>query len=401
MIHFRFGIIFRLFFLIIISSLSVVVMSNELISKLRRINADIVSATEECENPSNDPNYNNMVTLQSDGSVVFYYNIVNNGTEIMAQLIYHDIGWVSIGFAPNFMGLMIGSEAVIGVPGDLQGTNPGKYRMTDIALSGVTLMEDSSQTLMNASIIQNSSSTTLQFTKLLLEHGEIPISAEGVNTFLWAVGMTNKLGFHANTASFEIDLSKTCTSSSVKLGETLHVVSTAYWKAHGILAGFSWAVLTPLSIMCSWYRDYMKSTWMKLHMLLNIATCICTIIAIAVAIVAKKNQTHFQGPHEMFGILILVFVVLQVLVAIRRPPNVPDKQSHKRKLWEYAHKLVGYLLVIGCLWEVVSGLQLYNARYGATKIVPYIYYGWLIFLAIVIALLSVKYRVSQRSRSVT
>merc|ERR1719203_1193790 len=111
------------------------------------------------------------------------------------------------------------------------------------------------QTLINSNITQNDTTTTLSFTKLLNEDGEIPINPNGINTFTWAVGGINLLGYHIKRSSFKIDLSQICGEPDVIIPTGKQPVSSAYWKAHGILAALSWAIFTPLAIMASWYRD--------------------------------------------------------------------------------------------------------------------------------------------------
>jgi len=63
---------------------------------------------------------------------------------------------------------------------------------------------------MAATIIQDEDSTVLEFTKLLVEEGEIPINGTGSNFFLIAHGTDgNELGYHGTTgrASFSVTLS--------------------------------------------------------------------------------------------------------------------------------------------------------------------------------------------------
>lgn len=87
---------------------------------------------------------------------------------------------------------MPGSQAVIGrldanVP--MGAPNPGKWYL--VYRSAPTIMElMPSQTLIDATIVKNtvSQTTTLTFTKLLIEQGEITINARGNNIFLWARG---------------------------------------------------------------------------------------------------------------------------------------------------------------------------------------------------------------------
>ena len=101
-------------------------------------------------------------------------------------------GWVGFGVSAN--GLMVGSEAIIGLPdtGEVK-----KYNLTQQAVGGVVPMAEDRQTLMDTNITQTSTRTTLTFTKIMYEEGEIPIKPDAMNTFLSAWGSSNTLGFHA------------------------------------------------------------------------------------------------------------------------------------------------------------------------------------------------------------
>ena len=122
-------------------------------------------------------------TPQDSASLTAY------GGVLCVQIVSNQIGW--IGFASSLDGFMPGSEAVIGrldddnLPTGIP--NPGKrYLVTRSPPDELMPL----QTLIGATIVKNitSQTTTLTFTKILIEQGEIPINARGNNTFLWARG---------------------------------------------------------------------------------------------------------------------------------------------------------------------------------------------------------------------
>jgi hypothetical protein len=79
---------------------------------------------------------------------------------------------------------MVGSYAVIALPDQpVSATNPGKYYMRGETVNTVRLMPTAQQTLTDTSITQNSTHTTMKFTKPLAEAGELAISATAQNTF--------------------------------------------------------------------------------------------------------------------------------------------------------------------------------------------------------------------------
>jgi hypothetical protein len=137
---------------------------------------------------SDDPNYAGMVDIGQKIGLTVYYSTVSTdsgATALSIKAVYQGLAWLGIGVNPS--GEMIGGEAVIGQPNAaVSSENPGKYSMSDESASGVVLMGSSSQTLINGSISQDSSAgtTTLMYTKIMEESGELSIDPNGKNTFI-------------------------------------------------------------------------------------------------------------------------------------------------------------------------------------------------------------------------
>lgn len=336
---------------------------------------------EGCSGNSDDPSYTHMIPLEND--LQFYYKL-NDQTSFSAQLIYQGKGYVSWANAPS--GMMVYSEAVIGLPSQpLSNTNPGKYALTSLENDGVNLME--SQTLLYSNITQTEGTTILQFTKLLQEDGELSINPNGINTFTWAVGGMNFMGYHIKRSSFKIDLSKSCESGEenpfIIAVKGPQPVSLSYWKAHGVLAGISWSIFVPFAIMASWYRDLLGGPiWMKLHLYLNVISCFLTTLSFILSVVAisKSGGQHFVNMHQKIGLTMFIFVVVQTINGYFRPPKNPSKQASLRKIWEKTHKVMGWFLLFASIYEVQSGLKLYAVRSG--KDYTLFYWGWVVALVI-------------------
>lgn len=127
---------------------------------------------------------------------------VNEPNTLTMELICEGVTWLGIGFSKD--GLMAGSEAVIGVLGE----GVKKYILDGRWMGGVKPMDDSQQTLVDASInVYRGPITVLKFTKIMNEQGEIDLSS-GDNTFLYAQGQSYFLGQHAHDSrgSFQLDL---------------------------------------------------------------------------------------------------------------------------------------------------------------------------------------------------
>ena len=113
---------------------------------------------------------------------------------------------------------MITSEAVIGLPDD--GT-VRKYMLNGKTVMGVEEMEEDKQTLMDWSLSQENGTTVMSFAKYL-DEDSLGIEL-GLNTFIYAVGSSNDLGWHADRGSFSLELTaeeETSTSSSYSVSST-------------------------------------------------------------------------------------------------------------------------------------------------------------------------------------
>jgi hypothetical protein len=123
---------------------------------------------------------------------------------VTIQMVYEGQGWLGIGRSDN--GKMIGGEAVIGLTETEQGpTNPGKYQMVSEENSGVYLFSDARQTLQDANIVQDDTTTTLMFTKKLFEDGEYSIPSDSASTWIYGVGRDNSFpAEHARYGTFDL-----------------------------------------------------------------------------------------------------------------------------------------------------------------------------------------------------
>ena len=126
--------------------------------------------------------------------------------------------------------------------------------------------------------------------------------------------------------------------------------------------------------------------WMKLHMYLNVACAFFTTssFTIALAAIAKSGGRHFNSPHQNLGLAMFILVIIRTINGHMRPPKGATKQTYKRRGWEYMHKLLGYILFIASIWEVASGLKLYETRSG--KDFRLFFWGWIVALAFVNAI---------------
>jgi len=270
-------------------------------------------------------------------------------------------GWISLGFTDG-NGMMIGAEAVIGLPdtGEVQ-----KYSLSSYENAGIVPMPEAQQTLIDTVVVQEGGSTTMEFTKILNETGEIPI-AIGSNTFIGAFGFNNMFFYHEKRDSFDLDL----VAGAVEVIETR---KRSLWKAHGWCAALAWGFLSPLAIGAAilrvWFPD---GLWLKIHQYLNNSVLVLTILAFAFGVAAIQSETpsggdpkHFDpspSPHRLIGLVAFVLVLFQILGGQYRPNNPAkgEEKSLTRRVWEVSHRFLGIALLAIAWYQIQSGIRIYQ-----------------------------------------
>jgi hypothetical protein len=146
--------------------------------------------TAASQNDTCIPSREQHIQLGNDLTLVTVIDTKN--ATFYARLTYHGLAWLALGISPS--GYMLESEVVIGLP---DANTVSKYHLNSKSPSGIVLMNDSQQTLLNRSITQNGTHTVLEYLKKLDEPDELVIVPDVYNTLIWAVGTSNVLGYHA------------------------------------------------------------------------------------------------------------------------------------------------------------------------------------------------------------
>ena len=352
---------------------------------------------------------------------------------LTAELVYVGQAWLSVGFSPGKK-TMIGSQTVTGWPDqDLSLTNPGKYDMTTETEAGVILMDDSRQTLTNATIFQNDTHTVLKFTKILEEANENPISATGAASLVWAVGLDNSFPMHVQASGFSRQLNQCIVTENGVVtnegGQSQGGVqieadddSRDLWIAHGWTAAVAWAILVPLAIGAAMIRKLLeaaglpKGWWYQLHRGLNAIAAILTIVSFSIAVYIfnkEADPVHFsEDPHHTVGLLIFIITLLQALNGVLRPPlphaDAPIISAHdeeeedkteepkvqaetgkstQRVVWEVGHRILGVGLLAMAWWQVQNGIGLYLERFPMENDLTPVFWGVAIGITVVVLIL--------------
>jgi hypothetical protein len=284
------------------------------------------------------------ISLLKNGGLTMNHVMNPVNETLTVELIYEGEGWLGFGFSTN--GRMVGSSAVIGLPDEPLGpTNPGKYSLAGESVGAVQLVPDEEQTLTDTSITQNSTHTTLRFTKSLVEDGELTINAYDQNTFIYATGIINALSPHSREGAFTMKLSpcgfgtgdnisENGESASDPNGDVTFLESGGstrrLWVWHGVLMAVSWGILVPLAIGSSLLRDTLNlppGVWLTMHMSLNMFAILCMVISFGIAVYATNEKAaagedpkHFTDlKHGTVGLVIFLLAFVQAIIGMARP----------------------------------------------------------------------------------
>jgi hypothetical protein len=335
---------------------------------------------------------------------------------LTAELIWKGESWIALGIGPEGVTTetMVGSHAVIGLPASSD--QPMLYRLTSYDSS--TFEQFDAQSLIDSSILQNTTGTVLQFTIPLEESNRNPISMTDPTLFMWAVGTSNQLGYHSQRGGFT-HLPQTCTiltdegvveTQGTGGGGGTVITNTAkdyrnLWVVHGICAAIAWAILVPFAIGSSLLRQFIGSVcfpqqevlWFAFHRALNVLAILLTIVAFSIAVYIigqNPNARHFDMvSHRKVGLAIFILCLVQALNGILRPhipppaaekpPNHEGEQdeedknetqdeSHSTKkttarlVWEVAHRLLGIAILAMAWWQIQDGIKLFSLRYATS-----------------------------------
>lgn len=314
--------------------------------------------------PDDTPKDDGPITLESGLTL----EITDNGDQTATYVLtYEGEAWISLGVSPG--GQMVGSQAVIGLPDS--GTDPEIYNLNAKSDAGVVPADADSQVLASSSVTQEGGTTVLTFT-VPLETDGFRVSAEDQTSYIYAYGSANTLAYHAARNAF---------SASVGGGVSLADDPENYYRAHGILMALAWGILCPLAIGVSLCRDFLPpGMFFQFHRAINSAVVLLTLIAFAIAVRATniENLDHFtEVRHRPLGLVIFLFAFGQAVNGALRPhlPHKPEDdedaelppKSTARKVWEVAHRTIGFIILILAWVNCSSGIEQYALKFGADR----------------------------------
>ena len=125
--------------------------------------------------------------------------------------------------------------------------------------------------------------------------------------------------------------------------------------AHALLMVVGWMMLLSVGASMAFFKT--KKSWFDIHVGLQIAGLVLTIVGAALAMFYKKYDL---SAHKGFGIFITVLAIVQAFGGIMRPhkeDGVEDEsQPFARRVWKLFHSKLGIALVIAAFVNVCLGL---------------------------------------------
>ena len=163
-----------------------------------------------------------------------------------------------------------------------------------------------------------------------------------------------------------------------------HQISVlASW--HGRMMVLAWGVLLPLGVLIAryfkitprqnWPAELDNRLWWHAHLCLQWSGVALSLIA-TVLILRELDEISFhEVPHRIFGWLALLILAVQVLAGVFRGSSggptypAPDgswrgdhyDMTRRRIIFEFSHKILGYLALLCGAIAILLGLHSVNA----------------------------------------
>ena len=286
------------------------------------------------------------------------------------------VGWVSLGVQKT-VGQMVPGEAVVGMlDGGAEGAG---VRAVDLpsysssAYSPGVWGEDPRQALFEEQLERVGDVLRVRFSRELENGGDFPYLESGKTPFMFAYSPLPWPAPHFVFASFELSLE----SGAAEEVEAVTTAQKALYSVHAVLGALAWCVCVPFSVASArktWEspasgETNLKARWFKLHRALNTATAVLTLggAAIGYSLLAARPGKKLSL-HGVLGTLTTCLMVLQIALAVSRPPG----DSARRVLWYWAHRIIGYLtLAAGVLACALGALRVRDiGMWAAREAVP-------------------------------
>ena len=164
-----------------------------------------------------------------------------------------------------------------------------------------------------------------------------------------------------------------------------------FW--HGVLMGTAGAVLVPVAVLAArywkivpgqdWPRIINHRGWQRVHGLCGVAAMLCLVVGVAMAFQGMSLPSHLAHPHAWTGWgIVAVLLLLVINIALRGSIGGPGRHqprtlvhlhdvpgdhydmTRRRRIFEWAHRWLGYGLMLALFANVMTGYWHVNVPRG-------------------------------------
>jgi cytochrome b561 len=150
--------------------------------------------------------------------------------------------------------------------------------------------------------------------------------------------------------------------------------SQKLFNLHRQIMLFAFYILLPIGISIPlFFRKQIGQNWYAYHKHIMISVSILSFIGIMISLYTKdnepeKNINSMSTRHGILGILLVILIILNIGWAIIIRRYINDENSKlTRKNWLYGHRIFATLIVIGLIYNLSLGKQIYNQRFYKLK----------------------------------
>lgn len=330
---------------------------------------------------SEDPAYAYKATVTS--AMTIYYSVDEiNGTLSMRVVHKGADGYIALGV--NTSPKMVGSDVIIA------STWGGVYEYDITAKSTGGVIQRAVQSLESTQVTYENGVLTAEWTRPLTaaDAAGIDIAGSGLTTFVWAVRDSPSLGIHDSKGSFELDLAG-CPTDALLQGQGGS--NFDYMFTHGIFMTIAWGIISPTAVLVVRFCRGRYAWWFKVHRALQMVAVAMACIGAALGITGQEKdwgEPHFHAQHGKIGISVVLLGIFQIINGTMRPhaPEAGKPKTRSRFGWELLHRSSAISALLMAWMNIVSGLDLYNAKQAYKSAVTAIFTGFACLALVALAL---------------
>ena len=308
------------------------------------------------------------------------YTLSKVGGQLQVKIDSKINGWAGFGVGSN----MIGDIVVAWPVGN-------KVIISDRTGTGKQLPDTNEKAKMKViSSTASSSGFSVTFTRPLT--ASLGFTQAAVTSYM-AAYKTGSISSTDPNYSFSQHTYKQNFAYDLESGKASSSASTSiYSQIHGYLMIIAWLVLVPLAVLVARFgKTRLGHKWYLIHRGLNSLAFLLTTVALALICIGKRNVvfTPTNFIHPLVGSIVYGATVIQIGFGwyINKVWN-PNRGS-KIPWHDYVHWVLGYILLIGGLFNGILGIKL------AGESTWYIYTGIGIFGFTFLVFVSLQLRLGQ------